>query len=173
MSRWGVSKTESKAIMTGDKKAALISSTRGILINSPRPKVWQELIHLGADRKGFYSYSLIESLLGYTYKGEFDANAKMPIGRVIPSSLNPSDAIINYTWTVINVTPGHSFVLSKWGSFLLVEINKKQTKLIVRTYGQGDSYLAHIIDQLIFPFHFIMERRMLIGIKEEIEKGYR
>ncbi len=113
MSRWGVSKTESKAIMTGDKKAALISSTRGILINSPRPKVWQELIHLGADRKGFYSYSLIESLLGYTSKGEFDANAKMPIGRVIPSSLNPSDAIINYTWTVINVTPGHSFVLSK------------------------------------------------------------
>lgn len=168
MKKWGVSTAQYVTAMDGDKYFNYTSSTRGILINAPRKTVWTVLIHLGADRMGFFSYSFIENLLGYKSNNHFDPNIAMPIGRKIPSSLNPEKAFINYSWTVLEVEHCHSFVLSNWGSFLIEDVGDKQTKLIVRTYEQESKIKEHII----FPFHFIMERKMLLELKKVSEARF-
>ena len=92
----------------------------------------------------------------------------MEVGRIIHVSIDQSKSVIKYNFPVIAVEPGKYFVLKNWGCFLLNEINPKQTRLVVRTHGQT---LSNWMDQLEMPLHYLMERRMLIGIKARAEAG--
>jgi hypothetical protein len=161
--------------MPGDHLAPFISSTRSITINAPILEVWDWLIQLGADRGGFYSYWFIEKPLGYKYREQNRIEPEfkdMNVGRIIRTSLDQSESVIEYSFPVIAVEPGKSFVLKNWGCFLLKEINPKRTRLIVRTHGRSlsglDNHLAYFF---ITPLHYLMERRMLMGIKARSETG--
>lgn len=172
---WGSTEQEVSMPMPGDHLAPFISSTRSITINAPIAQVWDWLIQLGADRGGFYSYWFIEKPLGYKYRAQHRIEPEfkdMEVGRIISASLDQSRSVIEYNFPVVAVDPGKSFVLKNWGCFLLNEINPKQTRLIVRTHGQP---LSSWTDQLqyffMMPLHYLMERRMLIGIKTRAEVG--
>ena len=59
---------------------------------------------------------------------------------------------------------------------LLVPINDSTTRMLIRTRGSGVPSLRSVVlsppGLLIFePAHLIMERRMLLGIKERAERG--
>jgi len=161
--------------MPGDRLAPFISSTRSITINAPISQVWEWAIQLGADRGGFYSYWFIEKPLGYKYRvrNRIEPEFKdMKVGRIIKASLNPSKSVMKYSFPVIEVDPGRSFVLKGWGCFLLNQINPQQTRLIVRTHGQPLlTWSNHLEYFFMMPLHYIMERRMLIGIKSRAEAG--
>ena len=170
---WGASENEVKMPLVGDSFAPYISSTRAISINAPISEVWKWLIQLGPDRGGFFSYTFIEKALGY--KGidkiipEFQ---EMKVGRIIPGSLNQSKSIIKYSWTVMSVEPGKSFVLKNWGAFVLKKINTEQTRLIIRTHGwETPTLMSKLGYFVMMPLHYIMERRMLMGIKTRAEAG--
>jgi len=62
-------------------------------------------------------------------------------------------------------------VLGGWGAFVL-EPKDGYTRLIVRTRGNGKPNVALAPFGLLVlePAHFIMERRMLLGIKERAER---
>jgi hypothetical protein len=96
----------------------------------------------------------------------------MKVGRVVPGSLDASRSIIKYSWPVVAVDPGKSFVLKGWGAFALKRINKMQTRLIIRTHGwELPSLLSRLVYFVMMPLHYIMERRMLMGIKARAEVG--
>lgn len=172
---WGASENEKKMPLVGDNSAPYIRSTRAISINAPVSEVWKWLIQLGADRGGFFSYAFIEKALGYETRNadnivpEFQ---EMKVGRIVPGSLDESKSIIKYNFPVVYVEPGTSFVLKGWGAFVLKKLNTKQTRLIVRTHGRElPDLMSKIGDFFETPLHYIMERRMLMGIKARAEAG--
>lgn len=169
---WGTSKDEAAMPLIGDDLAPSISSTRAISINAPISEVWKRVIQLGADRGGFFSYSLLEKALGYEMHDEEPTaeSQEMEVGRIVPGSIDESKSMIKYNFRVVAVEPGRSFVLENWGAFALREINSKQTRLTVRTHGgQLPDLKGRIVDFIFMPLHYIMERRMLMGIKARAE----
>jgi hypothetical protein len=169
---WGASKDETTMPLIGDELAPNISSTRAISINAPISEVWKWVIQLGADRGGFFSYSFLEKALGYEMReGEpVPEFQEMEVGRIVSGSVDESKSAIKYNFRVAAVEPGESFVLENWGAFVLKEIDSKQTRLIVRTHeGQLPDLKSKIEDFIFMPLHYIMERRMLMGIKSQVE----
>jgi hypothetical protein len=169
---WGASENETAMPLIGDDLAPNISSTRAISINAPISEVWKWVIQLGADRGGFFSYSFLERALGYKMReGEpVPEFQEMKVGRIVSGSIDESKSAIKYNFRVVAVEPGKSFVLENWGAFVLKEINSKLTRLIVRTHeGQLPDLKSKIEDFIFMPLHYIMERRMLMGIKSQVE----
>ncbi len=161
---WGATENETKMSLPGDKLTPFISSTRSISINTSKPEVWKWLIQLGADRGGFFSYDFIETPLGYRYRHQ---------KKIVPEfQKNESKSLIKYNWPAVLVEPGEFFVLKGWGAFVLKEIEPKQTRLIVRTHGWELSSLNEKLKYFVMmPLHYIMERKMLLGIKARAETG--
>jgi hypothetical protein len=96
----------------------------------------------------------------------------MQVGRIIQASLDQSESKIEYSFPVVAVDPGKSFVLKNWGCFLVNEIDAYHTRLIVRTHGQAlKSFRDHLAYAFMVPMHYLMERRMLMGIKARAEAG--
>lgn len=172
---WGSTGQEVTMPMPADNLAPFISSTRSITINAPVERVWEWVIQLGADRGGFYSYWFIEKPLGYKYRAQHRVEPEfkdMKVGRIIKASLDPSKSVTEYSFPVVEVDPGKYFVLKGWGCFLLKAINPQQTRLIVRTHGRPlSTWSDHLEYFFMMPLHYIMERRMLIGIKARAEAG--
>ena len=172
---WGASSSEVSEALPGDDLAPNISSTRAITINAPISDVWKWLVQLGADRGGFYSYTFIEHLSGYDTDNSIfivPEYQSMEVGRMVPSTRAKSGARFYENWRVAEVDPGTSFVLEKWGAFVLKRVNFGQTRLIVRTHGWDTPNMASRIGKYILePLHYLMERRMLMGIRDRVEAG--
>ena len=169
---WGASADEATMSLVGDDLAPGISSTRAISINAPISEVWKWVIQLGADRGGFFSYSFLEKVLGYKAREENPALEfqEMEVGRNVPGSIDESKSVIKYNFRVVAVETGKSFVLENWGTFVLKEVNSKQTRLIVRTHEPRlPDLISKIADFFFMPLHYIMERRMLMGMKARVE----
>ncbi len=172
---WGASPNEVAMPMAGDDKTLTITSTRAILINAPKAEVWKWLIQLGADRGGFYSYDFIEKAMGYKtrhqdlIKPEF---TELKVGDIIRGSIDEKSSIIPYNFRVLYVKPFDTFVVDKWGTFLLEEVNNQQTRLIIRSQEEPAPNLwIKTTNYIEVPLHFIMERRTLMGIKARVEAG--
>ena len=72
-------------------------------------------------------------------------------------------------WKVLAVEPNRVLVLEGWGAFVLEPLGDRATRLLVRSRGAGAwGRLAHYL--FWEPAHFVMERRMLLGIKERAER---
>jgi hypothetical protein len=175
ITRWGATDEEVSMAMPGDDLAAFISSTRGITIQAPMAEVWDWLIQLGADRGGFYSYEFIEKPLGFKIRPRNRMEPEfrdMEVGRVVKASVDESRDPNRSGWLVVAVDPGRSFVLRGWGCFLLREIGPRQTRLLVRTHGRFlPSWTNRWRYFLLVTTHYLMERRMLMGIKARAEAG--
>src|SRR4249920_3469488 len=63
---WGATNGEQYAALPGDElvPGAPLSSTRAVTIDVPVERVWPWLAQLGQDRGGFYSYEVLEDLVG-------------------------------------------------------------------------------------------------------------
>jgi hypothetical protein len=139
--------------------------------------VWPWLVQLGQDKGGFYSYAWLERLIGDDIH-----NAD----RINPAwqTVRPGDLVRaaqpdylggilgpDLGWRVVRVDPGRVLVLDGWGAFVL-EPAGNGTRLIVRTRGAGEPNVALApFGLLVFdPAHFIMERGMLLGVKQRAER---
>ncbi len=170
ISTWGATTQEVNSVLVGDNIAPYIVSTRAINIQVSTAKVWNMLTELGADRGGFFAYTFLENILGYETIQSNSSQNKTPtmdIGRIIPTTINNNE---KYSFPIVDVKAEKYFVLKNWGTFLLKTIDTNQTRLIIRTHGQGTSTSKNEIKNLIFePLHYIMERRMFLGIKAKSE----
>lgn len=171
MARWGATGEEAKRPLVGDELAPSISSTRAIDIDAPSSEVWRWIVQLGADRGGWFSYGFLETALGYRPPPPVEnARFEMEVGRVVPTSLDPAGGAIPFSFRVLSVVSGESFVLQGWGAFVLRRIDAQHTRLIVRTHAQPTPTMASALaDFVMFPLHYIMERRMLLGLKAKAE----
>lgn len=188
--RWGASDAECRSAMPGDDLVPepRLSSTRAITIDAPPAAVWPWLLQLGQGRGGLYSYDGLENLLG------LDIHSA---GEILPAHqhLAPGDTVRlgkpgSPAFSVVQVDPGRSLVLisadpatgepvgtpvrdgtgATWQWQLRPVRDGRATRLISRqrtTHPDGQRLLWRLVE----PIGFVMERRMLLGIKDRCERA--
>lgn len=184
--KWGATDEERRELLPGDEflPNPENEATHAITINARVSDVWPWLVQIGQTRGGFYSYAWLENLVGCDMH---NAN------RVVPEwqSLRVGDVVWLHPKApplpVIMMEPYRAIVLGSaveegktasdavfgsgtWG-FYLKEVNENTTRLLVRSRGTGGSGpLGWFVNYVMFePAHFIMERKMMLGIKERAE----
>lgn len=171
MLHWGATASESDAALPGDELAPLPGSgpTRAVTVDAPPARVWPWLAQVGMDRGGFYSYALLENLAGCRV-----TNAS----RIHPEwqHRDIGEKVMLHPLVGLEVglfEPGRTLVLTGWGAFVLQPIEGGRTRLLARAHGRG-GVLERAYNALLMEIpHFLMERRMLLGIKQRAERAER
>lgn len=171
--RWGATDYEVAMPMPGDNYSKIRGSTRAIDIHKPSDEVWSYLADLGADRSGFYSYTFLEYLYGCEITKQMDtAKRELYVGRLIPYTMPDSAGKYTEGFSVIEAVQGKSFVLQGWGGFLIQKVDQNNTRLIIRTLGfTSDNVIGRAGNSIFDMAHHIMEKRMLLGIKDIAENN--
>ena len=190
---WGATWGESDSFLPGDEFApeCRYRATRAITVDASIDRVWQWLVQIGQDRGGFYSYSWLENLF---FADMHNANEIIPEfqerkigdtvwlanpkryggrGRMIVVALEPyEDMALVMPSDAERIANGDYAVFGCW-SFHVRQIGDTKTRLLVRSRsGNFNSIPQMLFDFLIFdPAHFMMERKMLLGIKERAERA--
>jgi hypothetical protein len=180
MTTWGASSDEARTVLPGDELVPhpTFQSTRAVSITESPERIWPWLVQMGQDRGGFYSYDWLENLVAADIH---NADRIVPEwqhrvhGDFVPS-LRPDYAGGRVRdiagWRIGWIEANRGFALIGWGSFVLVPDGPNRTRLIVRTRtaSQPGAFFNRFAE-LGFgrPLHFVMERRMMIGIKERVE----
>ena len=183
---WGATEAELQEPLPGDDvvQNPKHEATHAITINAPIADVWPWLVQIGQNKGGFYSYSWLENLVGCDIH-----NAK----RIVPEwqSLRAGDVLWLHPKApplpVLLVEPGRAILVggvpeedgedhaenTRFGTwvFVLKELDLGTTRLIVRIRWHRSAGMLDWIFNfgVLEPSHFIMERRMLIGIKSRAE----
>jgi hypothetical protein len=174
--------------LPGDQIArnATSQETRAITIDAPLEKVWPWVAQTGQDRGGFYSYDLLENIVG----------CEMPTTDVLRPEkqqwklgdklwMYPADKAEGVGFATLRTyIPGNAlgFGTRAFGTsmndpedgswaFVLLPEGREKTRLLLRGRGPtGRTLLGRAFNSGIFePAHFAMERRMMIGIKQLAE----
>jgi hypothetical protein len=187
---WGATAEEVEKALPGDGLVPNPSytTTRAITIDAPPAAVWPWLAQMGQGRGGFYSYAWLENLFGLEIH-----NAD----HVVPEwqDLEPGDTVRlappeqydgQARMRVVHLEPERSIVFGPaadtaeefeaaartgagtWAFVLEPVDDEEKTRLIVRTRSRPWKAPRSVF-YLYDPAHFVMERRMLLGIKRRAE----
>ena len=151
-----------------------IASMHAITIDVAAEKAWPWIVQIGQDRGGFYSYTLLENLLGCRRKNADQINPAW-------QSLDEGDAVQLHPkfppMVVKQISNGEHLVLAQetkflWAwAFVLVPFSTNQCRLLARTRISSDRWG---VTPLLYPTmtlgHYVMERKMLLGIKRRSER---
>lgn len=164
--RWGAEPGDEERQLPGDE--LLPQGGKQILhavtINAPVEEVWPWLAQLGQDRGGFYSYEWLENLAGCEMKNADRVHTEWQhreLGEIV--HLHPAGGL-----RVSVFEPGRALGLEGWGTFALEPLAADRTRLIARGSVPRGAAAASYVALMEIP-HFLMERRMLLGIKERAE----
>jgi hypothetical protein len=176
--RWGSSDAELRATLPGDDLVPNPHYTlqHAVTVRATPDAIWPWLVQLGQDRGGFYSYAWLERLVGDDIRNanrvhpEWQTLREGDLVRAVQPDYLGGVFGPNIGWHITRLEPNRVLVLGGWGAFILEPANGS-TRLIVRTRGAGKPNVALApVGLLVFePAHFIMQRRMLLGIKERVE----
>jgi hypothetical protein len=171
--RWGASRIETSMQLTGDPlmPPGAIVSTRAIDIDAPIAEVWRWLVQIGQGRGGFYSYDWLENLFGAGMR-----NAERIEPRLQSLAVGDTISYMHEGPTAIVTVLEHesAVVLGEGWTFELFEVGPAATRLVVRyPYDHGGNVLHALFYYLVFePAHFVMESRMMLGIKDRAEASF-
>jgi hypothetical protein len=171
---WGATAQEAAGPLPGDDLVADpdIQSTRAIAIDAPPSAVWPWLVQTGSGRGGAYTYDWIENLLGLNMHS---ADRVVPEwqelevgdvlfgskdGPVMKAEIVDRERVL--AWRSEDGKWVWSFVLSPAGD---------GTRLISRNRIALDGSLGGRLGMAVMePGSWVMERKMLLGIKERAER---
>lgn len=196
VSTWGSTAEEAAETLPGDDVTpqAGYVATHAVTIDATPEQVWPWVAQLGQGRGGLYSYDRLENLLGlqihsldHIDPGLQDLSPGDQI-RLVPEGTEPDLA-----FEVHLVEPPHVLLLGPHGSkdetltsglpwptwaFVLRPITHSGsgdggTRLIVRFRSEfAPTPVATLTNKIALgPIHLLMERKMLLGIKERAERG--
>jgi len=180
MLTWGTTAAERRQILPGDAflPGARSVVTRGITIDAPPERVWPWLAQIGQNKGGFYSYAWLENLFGCEI---VNAQAIHPewqrIERGDQVRLHPKMGM-----PVMIVDQNHALVLGANGipeqhippttwAFILEPAIGHGTRFLVRWRSATPKSLYDLVfnKYLLEPFHFTMERKMMLGLRQRAE----
>ena len=190
--RWGATDDELASALPGDDMlpAPRLNATHAVTIAATPAEIWPWLVQLGWGRGGFYSYASLENAMGLDMH---NANTILPIfqdlkvGDRIPfdekvvavpvAILERERAMVLYGDTRVPgpgappVKPGE-FLATSWG-FYLFPRGDGTTRLLARWRADWSPTFANNVMYTGFlePGGFIMQRKMLLGIKQRAERG--
>ena len=186
---WGATGEECRAEMPGDDLVPepRLQSTRALTIAAPPRAVWPWLVQIGQGRGGLYSYDGLENLLRLDIHSADEILADHQ--RLQPGDLVRLGKPGSPCFRVASVDPGASLVLvsadsatedavptpvvdaagATWQWQLRGVRGGTATRLVSRqrnAHPSGQRWLWRLVE----PIGFVMERRMLLGIKERAER---
>jgi len=170
--RWGASDDEIGEPLPGDELADHVSANHAITIQAPIETVWSWLVQIGQDRGGFYSYSWLENLIRADIH---NADHIVPEWQELEvgDHIRLASKEVYGDVTLLPVTsldPPHHLVLKGWGAFVLRRMGDGATRMLIRSHGPKVGSVGRVLQFLFFePIHFIMERKMLLGIRQRAE----
>jgi hypothetical protein len=168
MLRWGATDDEVRKELPGDAlvPGMPMASTRAVTINAPVEDVWPWLAQIGQDRGGFYSYEWLENLAGCRMRNADRIHPEWQ-HREIGDTVRMHWA---FGLPVARFEPKRALVLKGWGAFVLERLDERRTRLLAR--GHRKPGLPGVWDLLLIEIpHFVMERRMLLGLKARAERA--
>lgn len=177
--------------LPGDELVATpkMVDTRAITIHASAAEVWPWVVQIGQGRGGFYSYDWLENLLGLNIHSadriipEFQ---DLKVGDVVPlepggtgppvAAIEPNRVLVlggrvdSQAGKAYAVSKPDDYFYSTW-VFYLDPIDEKTTRLIVRFRLDWKPSLKNTLAYrfVLEPVHFVMERKMLLGIKQRAE----
>ncbi len=175
---WGARPDEVERELPGDELLADpdVVSTRVVAIDAPPSAVWPWLVQMGPGRGGAYTYDWIENLLGL---GMMSADRIHPEWQHLevgdtPSLREGADAGPD-AMRVRILQPEDALVTAsddgKWVWAFVLAPDRDGTRLISRNrVRSGESLGARVGLAVMTPGSWVMERKMLNGIKERAEK---
>jgi hypothetical protein len=177
---WGTTADELARVWPGDE---LVPDpgfvwTNAVTIARPASEVWPWLAQLGQARGGLYSYDWLENAVGCGVRSvnevKPELQGRLAVGdRVIRMArYAPYNPVARYD-------PGHALVLggvkdsdsqlqrgrpsSTW-AFIVEPTDRDSSRLVVRSRGRG------LIARLQGPAQFVMQRKLMLGIKQRAER---
>lgn len=181
---WGTTSAERASTLPGDEfvPVANYRIDHGITIDAPTEAVWPWVIQIGQDRGGFYSYTKLENAVGAKITNSNRIVAEWQtrrVGELVPTVPEHYLGGIfgpRLGCRVLKVVPGQALVLEGWGAFVVIPTSDNKTRMLIRSRDEGTPSFAGILESpfrlLVFePAHLVMERGMLIGIKQRVEQS--
>jgi hypothetical protein len=191
--RWGATDGEVRKRLPGDDLVPhpMLESTRAITIRAPARRVWPWLVQLGQDRAGFYSYDWLENLaaadihnvdrivpqMQHLKVGDFVPMAPVewgiPTGGFTVVVVEPERAIVWRQGRPQDLDASGSEEGGETWAFVLEEPAEGTTRLILRERKGIKPRKRDVLFYYMFieRQHFVMVRRMLLGIKERAERA--
>ncbi len=191
--RWGSTDEEVDLSLPGDDLVvnAKLKATHSITINASPAHIWPWLVQIGQGRGGFYSYDWIENTMGleiHTAEQILTEYQDLNVGDLIPLSedefgvpvaiLDPEKTLVLHGDTR-EPGPGSAPVMKEgdhmavvWGFHLIPQENGS-TRLVERILIDWNESPLNTVFYRVFlePGSFIMEQKMLRGIKERVENN--
>lgn len=188
---WGATPDEQTRRLPGDDilTAPSRQETRALTIEAPPERVWPWVAQLGQDRAGFYSFRLLENLVGARMpeddhlrpdKQAWRAGDRMwmappekfgGIGHADLVTHEPGRALAFATWVVPPGPDERKAAEGSW-SFIVEPVagNPGASRLIVRGRTLVETpWLNRLFQLALFePLHFVMERKMMTGIADRV-----
>ncbi len=174
---WGSTAQERERVLPGDElfgPPLTVSWTHGITIRASPEGIWPWIVQMGDERGGFYSYTFIENLVApQEYR-----NA----GRILPELQHPAvgTSMIAGVLRMREIEPNRHLL----AAFDLPEVqmgwvwalypqDAQRTRLVVRLRGRAELQAPGILKSVGGFFinygGFVMERKMMQGIKDRAE----
>ena len=181
-SRWGATEAEVQMALPGDEIVTgnIVQSTRAIDVHASAAQVWPWVMQIGQGRGGMFSYDWLENLVGcdiHTLDVIVPDLQTLKVGDTI--RIGKQSGLPTYR--VMLLEPNNALVLrsvssstgelgSTWG-FYLVEKEPGLTRLIIRHRDVASLDATESTVNAIFePISFVMEHRMLYGLRDHAEQ---
>jgi hypothetical protein len=177
---WGSTRDEVLMSLPGDpaERDPSLETQHAVTIEVPPARVWPWLIQLGQDRAGFYSYDWLERTFGADVHNVFEIRPEWQsrrVGDLVPATERGYLGGVfgdEPGWTVSQIDRERAMVLEGWGAFVLLPAPGQRTRFIIRsTISHREIPVwASAVNFMTFELpHFIMQRRMMLTIKELAE----
>ncbi len=188
-SHWGLDADAAARVMPGD---ALVPDprwmwTHAVEIEAPTEAVWRFVAQIGAERAGFYSYQWLENLVGCGVRNAETVHPEWAYAVGDPFLLHPDAPalrvaeIVTGRYMVVHGAPGADMragaSVKPWAAaswlFLLEELGTDRCRFVSRFRSACSDDLATRLSTgplVIEPVGFVMDRRMLLGVKERAER---
>ncbi|MDX6522457.1 MAG: hypothetical protein QOJ31_532 [Gaiellales bacterium] len=173
---WGATPDEVARRLPGDEllTTADIVSTRAVTIDAPSSAIWPWLVQMGSGRGGAYTYDWIENLLGL---GMHSADEILPqfqnlkVGDEMEMGPNRPKLRVEV------LDPERVFTIrfedGNWVWIFALFPEAGATRLVSRNRiaTPDASPLARLVNLMLMePGSLVMERKMLLGIKQRAER---
>jgi hypothetical protein len=172
---WGATAEEISRKLPGDEllpEASLVS-TRAVTVAAPPGAVWPWLVQMGSGRGGAYTYDWIENLFGlnmHSARQILPQFQDLKVGDELP--MGPGRPVMR----VEVCDPGQTLAVrgadGNWVWIFALAAEDGRTRLISRNRiaTPGAPPPVRVFTMLVMePGSLIMERKMLLGIKQRAE----
>ncbi len=175
--RWGATDQESDGSLPGDDLIANpdLTATRAITVHTSAEQVWPWIAQLGQGRGGFYSYDVLENLVGCDIHS---ADQIVPewqditvgdqvklhpeVGLAVAALERGRSLVLRGGVPIGNTSPPYDFT---W-AFVLQEQPDGTTRLLVRERYAYTQRWAPFLVEPVTVVSFVMSHKMLRGIRD-------